>query len=232
MTMTQLQAETTDSADLAKRPRARRRRIDDQMLEIIMGILLAIAGVTSSWGGYQAALWDGQQAAEYTRAGAVRAESVRASNEAGQLELADVAMFTEWLDAYAAGDTRRADFYRARFRPEFVPAFEAWVASEPMKNPKAYKLPFNQPQYHQKLQDAADARAAEAAKAFADGQKDNAVSDMYVRATVLFAMAMFFIGVAQQFKFPPVRLWLAIVAALMLGIGLADVVHYPVAVPG
>lgn len=209
-----------------------RQLISDHALEIIMGFLLAVAGVATSWSSYQAALWDGEQAALYTQTGAARSESVRASTEAGQYALADVVMLTEWLDATAAGDTRRADFYRARFRPEFVPAFDAWMASRPLENPDAKRSPFLQPEYQSALRDLAAAKGKEADEHFKEGQKANANSDYYVRVTVLFAMALFFIGVAQQFKFHTVRMALAGFAALMLILGLYEMHSYPILAPG
>jgi hypothetical protein len=48
-----------------------------------------------------------------------------------------VATFTQWVDAYARNETQLADFYRQRFRPEFKPAVEAWIATRPLQNPQA-----------------------------------------------------------------------------------------------
>lgn len=49
--------------------------------------------------------------------------------------------------AYATGETELADFYEKRFRDEFMPAFEAWVETKPLKNPRAALSPFTMPQY-------------------------------------------------------------------------------------
>ena len=40
-----------------------------------------------------------------------------------------------------------ADFYFKRFRAEFRPAVDAWVATRPLKNPNAPLTPFAMPQY-------------------------------------------------------------------------------------
>ena len=39
----------------------------------------------------------------------------------------------QWVDAYARGETELVNFYRARFRDEFKPAFNAWVATKPLQ---------------------------------------------------------------------------------------------------
>lgn len=60
-----------------------------------------------------------------------RVESTRAANVANRQGQIDVALFTQWVDAYARHETELGDFYRKRFRPEFQPAFQAWVATRP-----------------------------------------------------------------------------------------------------
>ena len=57
----------------------------------------------------------------------------------------DVALFTQWVDAYARDETELAAFYRKRFRAEFQPAFDAWVATKPRTNPRAPLSPFVMP---------------------------------------------------------------------------------------
>ena len=46
---------------------------------------------------------------------------------------ADVATFVQWVDAYARDDEELQAFYLARFREEFKPVVEAWIAERPLK---------------------------------------------------------------------------------------------------
>ena len=73
-----------------------------------------------------------------------RRAQANVANRQGQI---DVALFTQWVDAYARDETELERFYRKRFRPEFQPAFQAWVATRPRKNPEAPLSPFAMPQY-------------------------------------------------------------------------------------
>jgi hypothetical protein len=115
------------------------------LAEVAATVLLALAAVATAWSGYQASQWHGEQALASSRATATRVESTRASGEANRQVQVDLATFTQWTDAFAQGDARLAAFYRARFRDEFRPAFETWLASRPLRNPEAAKTPFELP---------------------------------------------------------------------------------------
>ena len=113
----------------------------EPLAEVVATIVLALATLATAWSGYQAARWGGEQASSYNQAGALRTESTRASTQAGQLIQIDIGMFANWINAFAAGDQQLADFYEERFRDEFKPAFEAWLATEPVNNPDAPPTP-------------------------------------------------------------------------------------------
>jgi hypothetical protein len=186
-----------------------------RVIDIVSAVLLALATVATAWSSYQATRWGGVQANSYGRASAARIESTRASTEAGQLRQIDVTVFAAWLDAYAQGQTELADFYQDRFRNEFRPAFDAWVATMPRTNPDAPKSPFAMPEYALD----ADARAAALvveAEAFAGRALEaNQRGDNYVLCVVMFAMALFFVGVSPRFRSVQVRLGLVGVAVII-----------------
>ena len=59
----------------------------DERVEIVAAILLALATVLSAWGAYQATRWSGQQADAYAESAALRASASRqAACEAGSVE--------------------------------------------------------------------------------------------------------------------------------------------------
>src|SRR5262245_31066617 len=98
-------------------------------LELIATIALAIAAVGTAWSGYQASRWNGQQAEAVSSANAARIAAVTASGQADTETQVDIATFIQWVDARASGRPALARFYEQRFRPEFEPAFDAWVAT-------------------------------------------------------------------------------------------------------
>ena len=94
-------------------------------VEAVATVILALAAVATAWSGYQASRWHGEQASAFSHANAARLESTRMSDLADAQTEIDVAIFTQWVDAYARHETQLAAFYRKRFRPEFQPAVAA-----------------------------------------------------------------------------------------------------------
>jgi hypothetical protein len=168
--------------------------------EIVATVLLALATVATAWSGYQASRWNGEQAKAFSRGNAARIESTRASSLADAQTQIDVATFTAWVDAYAQGQVKLADFYLKRFRAEFKPAVDAWIATRPLKNANAPLTPFAMPQYRL----AARKEAAELdleAEAWATKARTNVQrATNYVLGVVLFAAALFFAGMSAKLR--------------------------------
>ena len=55
--------------------------------------------------------------------------------------------FNRWLEATVAGDGEVTDLYERRFRNEFRPAFEAWLANDPLDNADAIPSPLREQDY-------------------------------------------------------------------------------------
>jgi hypothetical protein len=172
-------------------------------LELATTVLLAFAAVATAWAGYQSSRWHGKQAQAQSLSIAKRVESTRASNVANRQAQIDVAIFTQWVDAYALERTELAAFYRRRFREEFKPAFNAWVATKPRKNPRAPLSPFVMPQYRLAATAEADRLEAEATAASNRVKEDIQRADNYTLCVVLFAAALFFAGISTRLKTRP-----------------------------
>lgn len=186
----------------------------DRRFEFAATVLLAVAAVATAWASYQSARWHGEQARAQSASIAARVESTRAANLANRQTEIDVALFTQWVDAYANDETELAAFYRKRFRVEFRPAFEAWVATRPRKNPDAPLSPFALPQY--KLSATATADRLEAKAAAASLRAGNFIqrADNNALVVVLFAAALFFAGISTRLRSRTTRL-------VILGLGYA-----------
>jgi len=187
----------------------------DHWVDIVATVLLAIGTVATAWSGYQASRWNGEQATTAGRANADRIESTRASALADAQTEVDVATFSQWVDAYARGETELTDFYRRRFRPEFAPAVTAWIATRPLKNPDAPLTPFVMPEYHLAARDEAARLEAAANAGAARVRVDVQRSTNYVLAVVLFSATLFFAGMSMKMPSPRLR-----VALLAVGLTL------------
>jgi hypothetical protein len=168
------------------------------LVEIASTVLLAFAAVATAWSSYQASRWTGEQAKSFSVANASRVESTRASSLANDQRQIDVAVFIQWVDAHIRAETKLADFYRARFRDEFVPALEAWLATNPLENSEAPLTPFAMSEYRLAADQEADRleSAAEAAAAEARTYIQRATN--YVLGVVLFAVSLFFAGISTK----------------------------------
>jgi hypothetical protein len=197
--------------------------------EVVVTFVLAIATVATAWSGYQAARWGGEQSSSYSLAGALRTESTRASTQAGQLGQIDIGMFTNWINAFATENQILVDFYQDRFRDEFKPAFEAWLATDPVNNPDAPSTPFSMPQYQLSKAAEAERLETEAEETFDKGTEANQTSDDYILNTVFLASVLFLGGIATRFKAMSAR-WVIIIFSLaILVFGLFNILTYPIA---
>jgi hypothetical protein len=178
----------------------------DRRFELVATVLLAMAAVATAWAAYQSARWHGQQAKAQSASIAARVESTRSANVANRQAQVDVALFTQWVDAYAQNQTELAGFYRKRFRPEFRPAFVAWVATRPRTNSSAPLSPFAMPQYKLAATAQADRLEVQAA-GFSERVGDHIQrADNYALAGVLFAVSLFFAGISTRLGTPNTRM--------------------------
>ena len=187
-------------------------RLDERRLELLSAVLLALATVATAWAAFQAREWTGEQTHQNSQGQAARITQNRVAAQAASQEQVDIATFIQWLDARAQHRFRLAAFYRERFRPEFEPAFTAWLATRPFGEAGAPLTPFAMPQYRL----AASAKAAQleqqAATATARAQSANRHANDDMLAVVLFATALFFAGISAKLHSLRVR-------AALLGFG-------------
>jgi Domain of unknown function (DUF4337) len=199
-------------------------------LELVATVLLALAAVATAWSSYQANRWNGEQAKTTSRVNATRFEASRASNLANAQTQVDIATFTQWVDAYARRETQLADFYERRFRTEFKPAFDAWVASRPLRNPNAPLTPFAMPQYRLAANADAARLDANAEELAAQARRNIQRSSDYVLSVVLFAVALFFAGISTRLGTPRLGLALLALGCAVFLATLVWVATFPVSV--
>jgi hypothetical protein len=185
--------------------------------ELVATVVLAIAAIATAWSGFQSAKWSGEQAIAFSEAGAARTESARASATAGQLTQIDVGLFVDWVAAvdadnragvieirpgvvYEPDPDTLSGFLFLRFRDEFEPAVQAWLAEGPLVNPDAPSSPFAMPDYVLESSLRADEFLLLAEQRSAAARQFNQNSDNYILSSVIFALVLFFAGVSTKLK--------------------------------
>ena len=204
------------------------RRRAEHRLEIGSVLVLSLAVLATAWSGYHAARWSGEQSQLYTQASALRVKAAQQAVRAGQTRIDDLLYFNGWLEAYDAGNKRLAAVYRRRFRPEFVPAYRAWLAQRPFSNRRAVPGPLYVPEYRLAASERAAKLEAEAEELYREGVEAKHHDDAYTLSTVFFAAVLFFASVSLRIEWWPLRLAVFGLGSAMLVGGLVWVLFLPI----
>ena len=192
-------------------------------------IVLAIATLITAWAGYEAGKWNGIQTSLNRQATIVNVDSARLAAEAQQSLLVDINLFTNWINAVGNGNTQLTEFYRARFREEFRPAFDAWLRTQPLERPEAPASPFDMPDYRLSKRDEAMARLEESEQLIQTAENAGSIGDRYTLSIVILAGALLLAGLANRFEWAELRAVVVVVALLILLVSIVNIVRLPVA---
>lgn len=185
-------------------------------LEVLVTVLLVVAALGTSWSSYQATRWNGEQAKATGRTNALRIESARAQGLAQAQTQVDVATWIAWSGAEQSGNVKLADYYEHRFRAGFKPAFQAWLATDPLTNAAAPPTPFALPAYKDAQSAETDRLDREAAASSTQVAENIQRASNYVLTVVLYAVVLFFAGVSTRIKDRRLRRVLLFVGCLVL----------------
>jgi hypothetical protein len=187
-------------------------------IDVVSTVLLAVAAVAVAWTAAQVTRWRDTHSSHSTKSTVAHIEASRAFTRAGAETQVDIATFIQWVDANAAGNHKLATFYRRRFRPEFRPAFAAWLKTKPLTNPQAPPTPFVMPDYRVKEAATSEQLIALAGLQAKESRKALKNADDYLFALVLFATALFFAGISTKIpSLGPREVLLAIGWVVFLG---------------
>src|SRR5512132_2619457 len=171
-----------------------------RIVQIGEALLLSLVTIAAAWSGYAAAKWGTESRIELAQAATLRNLATRADLSALSTRNFDSSTFNAWFTAFTLDDPQKQAIAERRFRPEFKVAFDAWMATDPFRNPGAPPGPTYMPQYKLADQAKAEALDREAVEASAAGNHAGLVGDNYVRITVFLAAVLFLVGIGSTFK--------------------------------
>jgi len=206
---------------------AERRPGNGQATEFLSAAILSFAALGSAYATYQADLWDGKQAAYYAQAQQARTSAGKEESIALQIKTVDALLFTQWLNARAAGEPALEEYYRARFRRPFRELFERWIATRPESNPKSPATPFELAGYDADIRQKNATSSLLPDALFKEGERANNIGDFYGQSTVLFSLALFLGGIGQVFRKPMPKRIVLVLAGLCLVLALARIASLP-----
>jgi hypothetical protein len=166
-------------------------------VDLVSSVLLAAATLCSAWCAYQASVWNGTQTRALAATSVAQFSAERQASLVNRNVSIDVGVFLRYVDADLHHDKDTAEFLRTHARPEFRPAFEAWIADVEAKVPHP-PLPFVRPEYKLAAQDRIDDSDKRAQSNLMVSNAANDNSDAFVLHTVLFAMSLMFLGATAQ----------------------------------
>jgi hypothetical protein len=194
---------------------------------IVEAVLLSIVALIAAWAGYSAAKWGSDSSLSLAKASSARSKASADEIQAIQIRTLDSVSFNAVETAYISGNARAFRLTTRRLRPGYKPAFFAWLATHPLKNPNAPADPSDMPQYKIPQQAAATVLNKQANELFAEGQSASGTADKYVRLTVLLAAVLFLVGIGSRFPVPAARYGLISVGGVLLVISLVQLLSLP-----
>jgi hypothetical protein len=200
----------------------------DRWISIAEAVLLSVVALMAAWSGYSAAKWGTESSLSLAKASSTRTAANRNAIEATQIRTLDSVSFNAAFTAFADHNRQLFDLAVKRLRPGYKPAVEAWLATHPLKNPKAASDPSYLPQYRIPEQARARALDTKADDLFAEGQSAASTADKYVRLTVFLAAVLFLVGISSHFPVPAARYGLLTIASLMLLFSVVQLLRLPV----
>jgi len=192
---------------------ARRAELHD----LFSTLLLSLATILTAWSAFQAAAWSDEQNKADEGATTALIESARASSRAAALGVIDLTLWDQWVNdirrerdadpslpmpgpRYVPTPGSDSAFTYGRFREEFVPAFERWLAGDPFVDPDAPSVPIVLPEYQVSQEHEANVFARKARILQAESDDEGDTTRAYVSLTVIYASVLALAALAVKLK--------------------------------
>jgi len=172
----------------------------EHRIEILTAVLLALIVVATAWSAYQSTLWGGIQTFLLVDSSRAIMNAGALTIQQGQYSTIDVMTFMEYINALHNNDQNLTEFYFERFRPDFKPAVQAWLETNPLENPNAPPHPFVMTEYKKTFAEEAEKMNELAESKLEEANQANQNSDNYVLFTVLYASILFVGSIATRFS--------------------------------
>jgi hypothetical protein len=198
-----------------------------RIIQIGEAVLLALVTLAAAWAGYSAARWSTESRVDIAQSSRLGNLATRNDLLAISLRDFDSSTFNAWFIAFTLNSPEKEAIAVRRFRPQFLVAFNAWMATNPLHNPHAPPGPTYMPQYRLSEQEQADALDNAATAKFQTGNQAGQTSDDYVRITVLLAVVLFLVGIGTSFKLKSVRYALIAFGSVLLIVSVVLILQQP-----
>ncbi|HUT05432.1 MAG TPA: hypothetical protein VMW74_01925 [Nitrosopumilaceae archaeon] len=172
----------------------------DKKIDLIITVILSVSIVSVAWCAYQSTLWSGIQTFAIKESNGSMQQFILNTIQQSQYSTIDVITFIEYVNALNNNDEKSSEFYYQRLRPDFKPAVEAWLKTNPFENPSAPPHPFVMSEYRKTFSEDAEQFLAKSTEKTEEAVTANGNSDSYVLLTVIFSVLLFMGGIQKKVK--------------------------------
>ena len=184
--------------------------------QLFAAIILGLAATLTALAAYNAALTDGDALQGYSNSTRTLSDANAFYAEANQTFALDQQLFVNYATAAQEGNTDLADYLTTLMRPELTEAVEWWQDTDEAVTPFD-ELEGNP--YTIEQQVTAEELETQATAEFEEGAEADDQGDKFELAAVLFALTLFFGGVATLFARRQVTVTLLLVSVVTLALG-------------
>jgi hypothetical protein len=199
----------------------------ERWLSIVEAVVLSVVALLAAYSGFAAAKWSTESSVSLAKASGLHTKASRDELAALVTRTLDSVSFNAWFAAYIANNKRAEVLAQNRLRPGYRPAFDAWLATDPLHNPKAPPGPSYMPQYVIPQETTANKLDAEANAEFTTGSDAGGTADKYVRDTVFLATVLFLIGISAHVKLRQARFGLVGIGVVLLAFSVIQLIGLP-----
>ena len=209
-------------------------------MEVVIAVMLGITAVLTAWAAWQSSLYGGNQASNYAQGTAQIADANSLYNEADQLLVQDMDIWNRITDLrieleYATANNNEADMERYQWKLDqimydnvsdtFAQAID-WADAQ-----TDYASPFDQEGYTESYYVDADATYDEGYGKLDEGDKNNHLGDILGLVTVIFAVVLFLLGIANSFKNSTTKFAVVAVSVAAFVVSVIIMVGIPIIMP-
>ena len=209
-------------------------------LEVFIAIMLGVTAVLTAWAAWQGSLYGGNQASNYAQGTAQIADANSLYNEADQLLVQDMDTWNRISDLrieleYATERGNDADIERYQWKldqimadnvsDDFAAAID-WADAQ-----TEYATPFDMDGYMEGYYADANAAYEEGYGKLDEGDRNNHLGDMQGLVTVIFAVVLFLLGIANSFKSNPTKLGVVAVSVAAFIVSVIMMTGIPIIMP-
>src|SRR5262245_54883779 len=187
----------------------------NRWVELTCALVLALATMASAWCAFQSTLWSGVQTFRLEASAKAGREASKNSVTGMQIRAFDATMFLHYLEARALGHKDLEELFYHRFRPEMKVAVDAWLRTDPLKNPDAPPHPLKMNEYVVPPEVEAGKQVEIENQELGGAEVANHNADRYVLLTVISASVLFFGGITGTTSVPWMRKALSILAVVL-----------------